>query len=235
MDILLSILDFAASYNSYANLRIRMHQIPADRLPVNILRQEIEGTRIYLEVLQKATAQFNAEGEEELSKYISNENDSSAVKVPNYNEMKEEEGKLKEIAEEKLVSFCGHVLIETSSLQPGAGEAVDADVHRVLVLRAPVIVKNLLRYCHCIAAGCRVMPLPLDLGKQLLDLAAIRISSSIVLIFERMVPDEMQQLEVHQQISFFSRATGTFGKNLAKIARDVDQPVATIWVLCPDM
>ncbi|KAH9310381.1 hypothetical protein KI387_025416, partial [Taxus chinensis] len=25
-------------------------------------------------------------------------------------------------------------------------------------------------------------------------------------------------------ISFFSRATGTFGKNLAKIARDVDQP-----------
>ncbi|KAH9291633.1 hypothetical protein KI387_043179, partial [Taxus chinensis] len=41
---------------------------------------------------------------------------------------------------------------------------------------------------------------------------------------ERMVPDERQQLEVHRQISFFSRATGTFGKNLAKIARDVDQP-----------
>ncbi|KAH9310847.1 hypothetical protein KI387_025882 [Taxus chinensis] len=41
---------------------------------------------------------------------------------------------------------------------------------------------------------------------------------------ERMVPDEMQQLEVHRQISFFSRATCTFGKNLAKIARDVDQP-----------
>ncbi|KAH9297845.1 hypothetical protein KI387_029527, partial [Taxus chinensis] len=41
---------------------------------------------------------------------------------------------------------------------------------------------------------------------------------------ERMVPDEMQQLEVHRLINFFSRATGTFGKNLAKIARDVDQP-----------
>ncbi|KAH9329398.1 hypothetical protein KI387_001506, partial [Taxus chinensis] len=42
---------------------------------------------------------------------------------------------------------------------------------------------------------------------------------------ERMVPDEMQQLEVHQQISFFSKTTGTFGKNLAKIARDVDQSI----------
>jgi hypothetical protein len=41
---------------------------------------------------------------------------------------------------------------------------------------------------------------------------------------ERMVPDETEQLEVHRQISAFTRATGTFGKNLAKIARDVDQP-----------
>jgi hypothetical protein len=39
-----------------------------------------------------------------------------------------------------------------------------------------------------------------------------------------MVPDEAEQLEIHRQISSFTRATGTFGKNLAKIARDVDQP-----------
>lgn len=135
MDILLSVMDFAASYNSYANLRIRMHQIPSDRLPVNILRQEIEGTRIYLEVLQKATTQLNVDGEEELSKTISNY------------DLKEEELKLQEIAEQKLVSFCGQVLTETSSLQPGAGEAVDADVHRVLVLRAPIIVKVLSGMC----------------------------------------------------------------------------------------
>ncbi|GLJ11220.1 hypothetical protein SUGI_0147450 [Cryptomeria japonica] len=146
MDILLSIMDFAASYNSYANLRIRMHQIPADRLPVNILRQEIEGTRIYLEVLLKATTQLNADDEEELSNTISNEDEASAVKVSNY-EMKAEELKLQEIAEQKLVSFCGQVLTETSSLQPGAGEAVDADVHRVLVLRAPIIVKVLSGMC----------------------------------------------------------------------------------------
>ena len=42
--------------------------------------------------------------------------------------------------------------------------------------------------------------------------------------FERMVSNETQQLEIHQQISSFTRATGTFGKNLGKIARDVDQP-----------
>ena len=41
---------------------------------------------------------------------------------------------------------------------------------------------------------------------------------------ERMIPSESEQLEIHQQISAFTRATGTFGKNLAKIARDVDEP-----------
>jgi hypothetical protein len=41
---------------------------------------------------------------------------------------------------------------------------------------------------------------------------------------ERMVPSESEQLEIHRQITSFTRATGTFGKNLAKIARDVDEP-----------
>jgi len=31
MDILLSVLEFAASYNSSTNLRTRMHQIPDER------------------------------------------------------------------------------------------------------------------------------------------------------------------------------------------------------------
>jgi hypothetical protein len=38
------------------------------------------------------------------------------------------------------------------------------------------------------------------------------------------VPDETKQLEIHHHISSFTRATGTFGVNMAKIARDVDQP-----------
>lgn len=146
MDILLSILDFAASYNSSANLRMRMHQIPADRLPVNILRQEIEGTRIYLEVLQKSTGQHNTNGED-FKNNISNIDYSSAANVSNPKDIKQEEEKLREIAEQKLVSFCGQVLKDTSELQPGPGEAVDADVHRVLVLRSPVIVKVLSGMC----------------------------------------------------------------------------------------
>eukprot|EP01018_Ginkgo_biloba_P026874 Gb_07642 [translate_table: standard] len=147
MDILLSILDFAASYNSYANLRMRMHQLPADRLPVNLLRQEIEGTRIYLDILHKTTVQCNADGKERFQNNISSVDDASAVNASNDQEMIEEEEKLIEIAEQKLVSFCGQVLKEASDLQPGSGEAVDADVHRVLVLRSPVIVKVLSGMC----------------------------------------------------------------------------------------
>lgn len=146
MDILLSILDFAASYNSSAKLRMRMHQIPADRLPVNILRQEIEATRIYLEVLHKSTGQDNLNGED-FKNNISNLDDSSAANVSNHKDIKKEDEKLKEIAEQKLVSFCAQVLKDISDLQPGPGEAVDADVHRVLVLRSPVIVKVLSGMC----------------------------------------------------------------------------------------
>lgn len=106
---------------------------------MNILRQEIEGTRIYLEVLHKATAHID-NGEQESSNNISRLDDSSQVEASSCSKIKEEL-KLKEIAEQKLVSFCGQILKEASSLQPSSGEAVHADVHRVLVLRAPVIVK----------------------------------------------------------------------------------------------
>ena len=41
---------------------------------------------------------------------------------------------------------------------------------------------------------------------------------------ERMVPDESEQVEIHKQISSYNQATGTFGKTLAKKARDEDQP-----------
>eukprot|EP00253_Pinus_taeda_P002278 PITA_02278 len=41
---------------------------------------------------------------------------------------------------------------------------------------------------------------------------------------ERMIPLESDQLEVHRQATTFSNATGTFGKNLAKIAREADEP-----------
>eukprot|EP00253_Pinus_taeda_P014882 PITA_14882 len=39
-----------------------------------------------------------------------------------------------------------------------------------------------------------------------------------------MVPTHADQLEIHRQLTIFTMAGGTFGKNLAKMARDMDQP-----------
>eukprot|EP00253_Pinus_taeda_P010769 PITA_10769 len=41
---------------------------------------------------------------------------------------------------------------------------------------------------------------------------------------DRMIPLESDQLKIHRQVTTFSNASGTFGKNLAKIAREVDEP-----------
>ena len=41
---------------------------------------------------------------------------------------------------------------------------------------------------------------------------------------EGMVPDESEQMEIHRHINSFNRATRTFGKTLAKKARDEDGP-----------
>ncbi|KAK6156433.1 hypothetical protein DH2020_010681 [Rehmannia glutinosa] len=125
MEILFSVLEFAASYNSYTNLRLRMHQIPAERPPVNLLRQELTGTCIYLDILQKTTAAVNIHKEE-------------VVK----------EEKLEGIAEEKLVSFCEQVLREASDIQSNVGETTNMDIHRVLELRSPIIVKVLKGMCQ---------------------------------------------------------------------------------------
>lgn len=125
MDILYSLLEFAASYNSFSNLRTRMHHIPTERPPLNILRQELAGTCIYLDVLQKTTSGINSD-----------------------DEPSDEEKKLEGIAEGKLVSFCEQVLRDASELQSTAGETTNMDVHRVLALRSPVIVKVLKGMCY---------------------------------------------------------------------------------------
>ena len=41
---------------------------------------------------------------------------------------------------------------------------------------------------------------------------------------DRMIPLESNQLEIHGQVTTFSNVSGTFGKNLAKIAREADEP-----------
>ncbi|KAH6769452.1 HOPM interactor 7 [Perilla frutescens var. frutescens] len=120
MEILFSILEFAATYNSYTNLRSRMHQIPAERPPLNLLRQELTATSIYLDILQKTT---------------------TAVEVENDEVGKEE--KVDEIAVQKLVSFCEQVLREASDFQSSMEETTTMEIHRVLELRSPIIVKVL--------------------------------------------------------------------------------------------
>nr|XP_011461220.1 PREDICTED: brefeldin A-inhibited guanine nucleotide-exchange protein 5 [Fragaria vesca subsp. vesca] len=130
LDILLSALEFAASYNSYTNLRTRMHQISDERPPLNLLRQELTGTCIYLDILQKATSQFPANQEG-----LAETNDSSA------------EENVEGLAEDKLVSFCEQVLREASELQSSSGDVTNMDIHRVLELRSPIIVKVLKGMC----------------------------------------------------------------------------------------
>eukprot|EP00253_Pinus_taeda_P005911 PITA_05911 len=53
-----------------------------------------------------------------------------------------------------------------------------------------------------------------------------------------MIPLESDQLEIHRQATIFSNASGNFGKNLAKIAREADEP-AQWWEAfgghCPEL
>lgn len=123
LEILFSMLEFASSYNSYTNLRLRMQHIPSERPPLNLLRQELAGTCIYLDALQKTTSRVETETTEE---------DDVTVKTD---------------AEEKLVSFCGQVLKEASDFQSSIGEGTNMEIHQVLGLRSPIIVKVLKGMC----------------------------------------------------------------------------------------
>ncbi|KAJ7980503.1 Brefeldin A-inhibited guanine nucleotide-exchange protein like [Quillaja saponaria] len=148
MDILLSLLEIAASFNSYANLRTRMHQISDERPPLNLLRQELAGTSVYLDVLQKTTSVFNTSEEgSQKSTVFQDADDSPSDNGSSIIQHSDAEEKLERIAEEKLVSFCEQVLREASDLQSSSGETTNMDIHRVLELRSPIIVKVLKGMC----------------------------------------------------------------------------------------
>lgn len=144
LDILFSALEFASSYNSYTNLRLRMHHIPAERPPLNLLRQELAGTCIYLDVLQKTTAGVHSNGD---GRSVCDDVDSTSVNDDASSAKPFKEEKLGGIAEEKLVSFCGQVLKEASEFQASVGETTNMEIHRVLELRSPIIVKVLKGMC----------------------------------------------------------------------------------------
>lgn len=90
---------------------------------MNLLRQELSGTCIYLELLQKSTSETDK---------AEQENSDS------------DEEKLAGIAEQKLATFCEQVLKDASDLQSNIGETANMDIHRVLELRSPIIVKVFL-------------------------------------------------------------------------------------------
>ncbi|KAL6010442.1 Brefeldin A-inhibited guanine nucleotide-exchange protein 5 [Asimina triloba] len=104
--------------------------------PLNLLRQELAGTSIYLDILQKTTSKYDND-----SKGMVYTNSDVDINTPRKDEMTIAEEKLKDVAEEKLVSFCGLILKEASDLQPSTGEVASMDIHRVFELRSPIIVK----------------------------------------------------------------------------------------------
>lgn len=131
MDILFSVLEFAASYNSFTNLRLRMHQGHDERPPLNLLRQELTGTCIYLDILQKTTSAA----------------DSNTESASSPSEQYSTGEKIEMIAEEKLISFCELVLRDASDFQTTMGETTTMEIHRILELRSPIIVKVLKGMC----------------------------------------------------------------------------------------
>lgn len=104
---------------------------------MNLLRQEIEGTSIYLDILQKTTSSYVSDSDN----HINANGPADTISSDEFAETAKSEEKLKSVAEEKFVAFCGQILKEASDLQPVDGEAASADVHQVLDLRAPIIVK----------------------------------------------------------------------------------------------
>ncbi|KAL8262543.1 hypothetical protein R6Q59_023892 [Mikania micrantha] len=134
-EILFSILEFAASYNSYTNLRLRMQHVPPERPPLNLLRQEFVGTCIYLEALQKTTSGIDL-------------NQNQGLKTIDYSLDEEDDDDIvKTNAEEKLTYFCGHVLKEASDFQMSIGDSTSMEIHQVLELRSPIVIKVLKGMC----------------------------------------------------------------------------------------
>ncbi|KAF2285092.1 hypothetical protein GH714_037842 [Hevea brasiliensis] len=109
--------------------------------PLNLVRQELAGTSIYLDVLLKTTSGFHANDGQLL------ESEDGDISPMQNNSSFTGDVELEGIAEEKLVSFCEQVLKEASDLQSSMGETANMDVHRVLELRSPIIVKVLKGMC----------------------------------------------------------------------------------------
>eukprot|EP00253_Pinus_taeda_P023368 PITA_23368 len=80
---------------------------------------------------------------------------------------------------------------------------------------------NQLR-CPIHAAGYFLNPQYHYKAKETEALRA-EVRDGLIDCIDRMIPLESDQLEIQRQVTTFSNASGTFGKNLAEIAREVDE------------
>jgi guanine nucleotide-exchange factor len=103
------------------------------RPPATLLRQEIEGTRIYLTVLNRTAIQGVSNGGD--SQHPNDSDEPIALKG--------EEQMLREESERCFMAFCGRILTEVATLQPGPFEIIQAEAHQSLMLRSPVTVQVL--------------------------------------------------------------------------------------------
>lgn len=116
-----------------------MWKIPFCRPPLNLLRQEMKGTSIYLDILRKTTTGCDT-GE---AKHVDNDGNTekNSTISTHSDEVSGGDENLKVIAEEKTVSFFEQILKDASELHSSTGEAASVDIHRVLEMRAPIIIK----------------------------------------------------------------------------------------------
>ena len=110
------------------------------RPPPNLLRQEIEGTRIYLTILNRTITEYEPSSNQSTVEEKPGEEQANGYASVS----KSEESQLRETAEQRLVSFCMHTLKEAATSQASVGEALGTDLFFAATLRSPVVVKVIL-------------------------------------------------------------------------------------------
>lgn len=130
-----------------------------------------------MEILQKTTSEIDSKIGEQLDTNVGQ--DAGVSSVENGSSLNGESvmgEKLETIAEEKLVSFCGQVLKEASDFQSSMGETTNMNIHQVLELRSPVIVKVLIAALYPQRVNSR------KLLKRLLNLTSLRFLNYLYVI-----------------------------------------------------
>lgn len=104
-----------------------------NRPPPSLLRQEAEGTQLYLAMLTLSAMGHEADATTKESK-------RNWINMGRKSPPPESE-KLRQEAERRLMAFYGHVLREIITLQSRPGDTTPTDVYKSLSVRAPVTVK----------------------------------------------------------------------------------------------